>query len=178
MTDWLIWVEKLKIIFNGDLNYLATGVKILAAVLGAWIAWFMIKRALTTLEKRLKDNDLVKTDTRTFQIIRQPIFYLLVFITGNYLIELLEMHFLGKVLFAALIILAATPLKNLALILIAYYQHNVAMRTDTQVDNIIFDLLNKFSGAAIYAIATNKAHHDRGVNKRTIFPRAQVGNRD
>jgi len=174
MTDWLSWTEKLKTFFNGDTNYPATGLKVLAAVVGAWIAWLIIKRVLTTLENRLKGNDLIDTDTRTFQIIRQPIFYLLLFITGNYMIDLLDMHFLDKGFFAVLIILIAAPLKNLTLILIAYYQHNIALRTDTQMDNIIFDLLGKFSGAAIYATAGILALDILGINVMPFIAGAGV----
>jgi small-conductance mechanosensitive channel len=174
MTDLLTWAEKLQTFFNSDIGFPATALKILAAVLGAWVVWLIIKHALTTLEKRLKGNDWVETDTRTFQIIRQPICYLLVFITGNYIIELLDMHFLDKGFFAALIILVATPLKNLALILIAYYQRNIALRTDTQVDNIIFDLLNKFSGAAIYATAGILALDILGINVMPFIAGAGV----
>ena len=174
MNDWTFWVEKLKTFFNGETDYLSTCLKGLVAVAGAWIAWIIIKRILSTVEKRLANNELIRAYAQTFQIIRQPIIYLLVFITGTYLIQLLNIHFLDKGFLAALIILLATPIKNFTLVLIGYYQNNVATKTETQVDDIIFDLLNKFSGAAIYATAVVVALDILGINVMPFIAGAGV----
>jgi len=174
MNDWYLWIEKISAFLNGNAAYLAIGLKALAAPAGAFLAWSVIKRILATLEIRLKDNRLVRANTQIFQLVRKPMVYLLIFITGTYLIELLGLQFLEKVLFAVLIILLATPINRFILILIGYYQENVALRTDTQVDNIIFDLLNKFSGALIYATATILALDILGINVMPFIAGAGV----
>jgi small-conductance mechanosensitive channel len=62
------------------------------------------------------------------------------------------------------IILLATPAKDCFLILLEYLEKNIIDKTKTKVDDIIFDLLNKFSGAIIYATAVILALDILGIN--------------
>jgi small-conductance mechanosensitive channel len=53
---------------------------------------------------------------------------------------------------------------NFLIISIKYLQNNLADKTETKIDNIIFDLLNKFSGVIVYSIAIILALDILGIN--------------
>jgi len=174
MNEWYPLLEKLSAFLSGHTATLTTALKALGVTAGAFLGWAVIKRILSSLEIRLKDHRLVGANTETFQIIKKPIFYILVFVTATYLTELMGLHFLDNGLFAVLILLMATPINRFVLILIGYYQKHVALKTDTQVDNIIFDLLNKFSGALIYATSVILALDILGINVMPFIAGAGV----
>jgi small-conductance mechanosensitive channel len=69
-----------------------------------------------------------------------------------------------KAFHALLIILIAAPVTNFLIISIKYLQNNLADKTETKIDNIIFDLLNKFSGVIVYSIAIILALDILGIN--------------
>ncbi len=73
-----------------------------------------------------------------------------------------------------MIILLATPAKDSLLIVLVYLEKNLADKTETKVDDIIFDLLNKFSGAIIYATAAILALDFLGVNVMPFIAGAGV----
>jgi small-conductance mechanosensitive channel len=75
---------------------------------------------------------------------------------------------------AAFIIVAATPVKSFLLILLEYLERNLAKRTETAMDNIVIDLLNKFSGAIVYATAAVIALDVLGVNVMPFIAGAGV----
>ncbi|MBW2171681.1 MAG: mechanosensitive ion channel family protein, partial [Deltaproteobacteria bacterium] len=60
---------------------------------------------------------------------------------------------LEKVFYAALIIFLALPVKSFTIVLLSYFHDNVIKKSKTKIDDIVFDLLSKFSGIVIFAIA-------------------------
>ena len=174
MENWQNWVEHFNAFFTSETNASATALRAVVVVIAAWIAWQVVKRFLMVAEKRLADNKLLRFDKQMFRIIRKAMFYLMIFITGTYLIRLLKMDVLEKSFFAVLIIFLARPVTDFVLVLIGYMQTHVVPKTDTMVDNIIFDLLNKFSGAAIYATAIVLALDVLGINVMPFIAGAGV----
>jgi small-conductance mechanosensitive channel len=75
---------------------------------------------------------------------------------------------------ALMIVLLATPAKDGLLILLEYFEKNIIEKTKTRVDDIIFDLLSKFSGAIIYATAVILALDTLGVNVMPFIAGAGV----
>ncbi|MBW2597718.1 MAG: mechanosensitive ion channel family protein, partial [Deltaproteobacteria bacterium] len=100
--------------------------------------------------------------------------YGLVLATGTYLIRLFNIIILEKIFQAFMIILLATPAKDSLLIVLTYFEKNLVNKTKTKVDDIIFDLLNKFSGAIIYATAAILALDILGMNVMPFIAGAGV----
>jgi small-conductance mechanosensitive channel len=71
---------------------------------------------------------------------------------------------LEKAFYAALIILLAIPVKDFTLHVLSYLEDNLVKRTDSKVDDIVFDLLKKFSGIIILAVAILLALDALGIN--------------
>ncbi len=148
--------------------------KTLGAIAGTYIIWIILKRILVSFEKKTQKNNFLKINTEIFSVIRKALFYGLILITGTYLIRLFDVLLLENIFHALLIIIIASPAKDFLLILLGYFEKNIIDKTKTKVDDIIFDLINKFSGAIIYATAVVLALDILGVNVMPFIAGAGV----
>jgi small-conductance mechanosensitive channel len=148
--------------------------KALAAVAGAYFLWFVLKRVLVSFEKKNQKTKFFKINIQIFGVVRKALLYGLFLVTGTYLIRLFNIVFLEKIFQAFMILLLATPAKDSLLIVLEVLEKNLAEKTKTKVDDIIFDLLNKFSGAIIYATAAILALDILGINVMPFIAGAGV----
>jgi small conductance mechanosensitive channel len=154
--------------------YFHMAFKVLALVAGAYLAWIVLKRILLSMEKKTEETNFLKINSRIFGVFRKAVFYGLMLVVGTYLIRLFNMLFLENTFHAIMIVVLATPAKDVLLILLDYVEKNVIEKTKTKVDDIIFDLLRKFSGAIIYATAVILALDTLGINVMPFIAGAGV----
>ncbi len=138
--------------------------KALLAVVGTCVLWLVLKQAVSSFEKKATISEFFKSNLEIFNIIRRAILYSLFLITGTYLIRLFDILFVENIFHAILIVVISSPAKDLLLVLVKYFENNIAQKTKTKADDIIFDLLQKFLGAIIYAIAAILALDILGIN--------------
>ncbi len=148
--------------------------KAVMAVFVAFVIWTVVKRMLASFEKRSRGSELIQISDQVFALIRKALFLALIIGAGAYLIQLLSLKILEKPFFALLIILIAAPVNSFLHLLLQYLEAKVAAKTKTKVDNIIFDLLHKFSGFIIYATAVILALDALGVNVMPFIAGAGV----
>lgn len=159
---------------GGDTPYLHMTYKTLLAVFVALILWQILKRTLVSAEKRLKQYEVIRINEQIFLFARRGLYYALILGTGTYLIHLLNLPLLEKPFYAVLILLLAAPAKDFLIILIKYLEDNIADKTESKIDNIFFELLNRFAGALIYATAIVLALDMLGVNVMPFIAGAGV----
>jgi small-conductance mechanosensitive channel len=174
MNSFVTFFDRFQATFNAVPPYLQVLLKALFAVAGSFIVWFMLKRALASFKEKTKNSALVQINARVFDLIQKAVFYGLIIVVGTYLTRLFDVFILEKIFHALLIILLAAPLNDFLLIVLTYLQKRVAPQTETDVDNIIFDLLHKFAGAIIYATAIILALDILGVNVMPFIAGAGV----
>ncbi len=126
--------------------------------------WLGTKILLHLIQSRLKAIPRVKLAPEIFKNTRKALDYLFLMAAGAFLIRTFNWPALSKPFFAVCIILMVTPIKNFLLLLLDALEKKLAKKTETKVDDIIFELLNKFSGAIIYSIAVVIALDVIGVN--------------
>jgi len=148
--------------------------KTLFAIVISYIVWLILLRILAVFEKKTQKTDNIQINTRIFRVIRRAVFYGVILATGTYLIKLFAIGLLEKIFHSLMIILLATPVKDGLLIVLEYIQKNIVDRTKTKVDDVIFDLLDKFSGAIIYATAVILALDVLGMNVMPFIAGAGV----
>ncbi len=174
MNNLFVFLDKLSEILGTPPEYLHAVFKALVAITGSYIIWFILNRLLLSFEKRSQHVKFVQINPEIFRITRKAILYGLVLVTGTYLFRLFNILLLEKIFHAVMIIFLATPVKDTLSIALSYVQDNIADKTETQIDNIIFDLLNKFAGAIIYATAMILALDILGVNVMPFIAGAGV----
>ena len=122
-------------------------------LLGAVLVWAVFKWSMKRVRKRIGKYEFVRTHEQIFDLIQKAVLYALIFFFGIYLVNLFRVPVLEKVFYAVLIILLAIPVKDFTLLVLRYLEDNFVKKTQTKIDDIAFDLLNKFSGVIIFAIA-------------------------
>lgn len=148
--------------------------KTLGTIVCTYITWIIAKRLLASFEKKTQTNNFFKVNVEIFSVFRKTLLYGLILISGTYLIRLFDFLLLEKIFHAILIILLASPTKDFLIILLDYFEKSIIDKTKTKVDDIIFDLLNRFSGAIIYATAIVMALDILGINVMPFIAGAGV----
>ena len=115
--------------------------KVTLVLVGFLIVWIVLRQVLAFIEKRMQKVNLIEIQGQLFKITRRALFYALVLLTGTYLIELFNLPLLEKIFHALFVILFARPSKNFLIVIIRYLQSRVAHKTDSKIDDILFDLL-------------------------------------
>ena len=174
MSHMLSFIDKISERLGISVTYFHILFKALVAVVGVYVVWVILKRFISSFEKKTKTSEFIQSNTEIFNIIRRSLLLSLVLITGTYLIRLFNIFLVEKMFHAFLIMFLATPVKDLLLILLAYMEKNIADKTKTKFDDIIFDLLKKFLGAIIYAIAVILALDLLGINVMPFIAGAGV----
>ncbi len=174
MENLFVFFDKISLMVGVRSVYLHLLFKVLFAILFSYIIWLILLRILAVFEKKTQKNDKIQIDTEIFRVIRRALFYGVILATGTYLIRLFNTGLLEKFFHSLMIILLATPTKEGLLIVLEYLEKNIIDRTKTKVDDIIFDLLHKFSGAIIYATAVILALDVLGVNVMPFIAGAGV----
>ncbi len=148
--------------------------KSLAVLAAACVTWWTLKGMLRVLERRLQKWPFFQQNPQTFLSLRRILFYALAAIAVTYVARLFGLALLENVFLALLLILAAGPTKDILILGLTYLEQRLAARTSTKVDDIIFDLLNRFSGAILYVTAVILALDVIGINVMPFIAGAGV----
>ena len=168
------YIDRVISFFGAEASLSQSWANAILALLAAFILWLIIKRILTILEKKIVHFKLIQVRKELFVILRKTVSLLLIWLVGVMWIRLFHLTMVEKIFHAVFIIVAAAPVKSLLIIFLEYLERNLAKRTQTDVDNIVIDLLNKFSGAIVYATAAVIALDVLGVNVMPFIAGAGV----
>jgi len=174
MNRWNEFIEKILTGSGIEKTYIHISIKATAAILCAFIAWVILKGVLNAFEKRIKKHTDLQINSQVFATIKKVVFYALVLVTGTYLIRLFNIGLIENIFYAIFIVLLARPVNDFFIVAIKYLENNLADKTETEIDNIVFDLLKKFAGAIIYITAIIIALDMLGVNVMPFIAGAGV----
>jgi len=164
MNRFFAFISELQTRLPDGPPYLVTAYHIILVVAGFFVAWMILRGLLHFVEKRISKYEFIQINTQVFKLIRRVMFLALVFVAGTYLFRLTRAPILEKIFHALLIIFLAIPAKNFLVIAIGYLQKKIAHRTESKIDDIVFELLARFSGIIILATAIIIALDLLGVN--------------
>lgn len=161
-------------VLGSDKPLVHLGLKIVFAFAAAFVLWLVVKRVLGFIERREKKYEFVKINPQLYLLARKVARFSILLITGTYLIQILNAQLIEKAFYALFIILFAGPLKDFTGILLTYAEKNIVHKTVSKIDNILFDLVNKFAGIIIYIIAVILAMDMLGINVMPFIAGAGV----
>ncbi len=139
-------------------------VKALLVIVVAVFFWGLFKQGLKRVRSKVQKYELFRIHDEIFGLIRKAVGYAMILVCGVYLINLFKIPLLEKVFFAALIILVAMPVKDFTQLALRYLEDAIARKTESKIDDIVFDLLNKFAGVIVFAVAALLALDVLGIN--------------
>jgi len=138
--------------------------KSVLVLLAAAFLLVLCKQVLKRVRKSAQKYEFVRVHDEIFGLIQRALFFAIVLVTGIYLLNLFKIPILERVFYAALIILLAMPVKDFTSVLLGYLEENFVKKTESKMDDIVFDLLNKFAGIIILAVAVLFALDVLGIN--------------
>ena len=168
------FIAELQTRFPDDQPYLNIAYQIILVVAGFFVAWVILRWLLHFVEKRISKYEFIQINAQIFKLIRRAMFLALVMVAGTYLVRMTHVPILEKTFHALLIIFLAIPAKDFLVIAIGYLQNTIGHRTESKVDDIIFELLTRFSGFIILATAIIIALDLLGVNVMPFIAGAGV----
>ena len=137
---------------------------IAAGCVVALVVWLLLRLAIVIIRKRGRHIRIFQFNDQFLKLIKRIVGLLVLFGTGLYLLTFVEFPLLNNILEAVFVLLIAGPLNSLIKIVIHFLQHRFAAKTDNRVDDIVIDILDKFSGIIIYTAAVIIALDMLGVN--------------
>jgi len=155
---------RLETILGIQAPYLKMAFKVTLTLMAFFIVWLILRQILKFIERRMQKINLIEIQGPLFKIFRKALLYALMLITGIYIIRLFNTPLLEKIFLALFIILFANPLKKFLVVTIRYLQARVARKTESKIDDIVFDLLIRFSDFIVYTVAIIIALDTLGIN--------------
>jgi small-conductance mechanosensitive channel len=138
---------KLETTFGLQAPQLKMAFKVTLTLVAFFVMWLILRQVLSFIEKRMKKINLIEIQGSLFKIMRKVLLLVLVLLTGTYLLELFNAVLLERIFHA-----------------LRYLQSRVAHKTDSKIDDILFDLLIRFSNFIIYTVAIVIALDLLGIN--------------
>ena len=136
----------------------------IAAIVGSIFLWLLLKKIFGIIETRIGKYEFLKIDKNVFKLTRQTFLRSAAFLMGIYVTQLFSLYFIEKILCAIFVVAVATPVYKFFRILLGYLKKNIALKTDTRLDDTIFDLLDKFVGAIFFFATVVIAFDILGLN--------------
>ena len=138
-------------------------VKAAVALLIFLVAWLGIRLLRAVLTRYLSRLEFFENNAAFFKLVRRTAYYALLLAAGIYLIRLFDVAPIEKIYTAVFIVLFAGPFAGFLKIVLQLLEKRLDI-DQTKIDDIVFDLLNRFAGALIYALACILALDKLGVN--------------
>jgi small-conductance mechanosensitive channel len=148
--------------------------KALIAIALAALLWFLLKLLLTFLQRKSRQIEIIRDNTIIFQSLGRTVTIVLLFATGIYIFRMLNLSTPATVLQALMLLFLAAPTVKVTVAILKVIEKRIVDRTETKVDNVIFDLLNRFAGVIIYIVAIILSLDLLGINVMPFIAGAGV----
>ena len=126
---------------------------VLIILLLGLISWWILSFAVSRFKKRKEDSSFLKANNNIFVIIKKAGHSVIFLMVGVGLINFINIPLIEKIFYALMILLIASFANSLAKDLIPYLEQKLVAKTSTKIDDVIFDLLKRFSTVIIYVTA-------------------------
>jgi small-conductance mechanosensitive channel len=138
--------------------------KALVAILIATLLWFVLRILLASLQKKGQQVEIIRDNQIIFRSLSKAVNLLLIFGTAIYISQLLGNQILQSGLQALLVVVLASPATRITIAVLKTIENRLIDKTETLVDDVIFDLLNRFAGVIIFVVAIILALDLVGIN--------------
>ena len=138
--------------------------KFLAAVTLSLIALLIIPAVISTVTKKMQKTRFAKISSELSLPAKKMGHLVILLISGTYIIRLLSIRPVENIFYAILILLISRPFINYIKIILTFLEENIADKTNTKIDDIVFELLNRFVGVILGIMAVVLALDILGIN--------------
>ncbi|MGB5984378.1 MAG: mechanosensitive ion channel family protein [Desulfobacterales bacterium] len=158
------WTAKLTTLIQTDGPYWQAAAEALGLGLALTLVWLILRHILVAFERRGERYTFIRENRSVFRLARKSLVLVLLLIGGIALLRRWDLPLLRQIYYAVLVVICAWPVNDFVIIALRYLEKNIAARTATDIDDILFDLLNRFAGVIIYVTAIIIALDILGIN--------------
>jgi small-conductance mechanosensitive channel len=174
MRTWDTIQHYFEILTGDTSSYSIIFAKGLLAIVFAALLWFLLKLLLAFLHKKSQNIEILQDSAVIFKALNRAITIVLLFATGMYIFQILGFWMPANILQSLMIFFLASPAVKITTAILQVIEKRIVDKTETDVDNVIFDLLNRFAGVIIYVIAIILALDLLGINVMPFIAGAGV----
>ena len=164
MSSWETIQQYINTLPGDSSSSSAIFTKALMAIVIAVLLWFMLKLFLAFFQKKGRRFETIRNNAIIFQSLGQAATIVLVFVTGFYILRMVDIPILESTFQALIMLFLAAPAVKITVVILQTIEKRIVHKTETKVDNVIFDLLTRFIGVIIYIVAIIMALDLLGVN--------------
>lgn len=128
-------------------------INVLLIFITAIIVWWIFNVVIRRLEKRFQEHSFFKNNRQFFFLIKKAGHYTILILVGIGLTNLIRLPIIEKIFFGFMIMLLASFTNGIASSFLPYLKQKFSSKTETKIDDVIFDLLNKFASIIIFITA-------------------------
>jgi small-conductance mechanosensitive channel len=128
------------------------------------VAWWVFNLIIKRLDKKFSERPFFVENKNFFKLLKKGGHYIIVVMVGIGLVNLINAPFLEKIFHAFMVILVASFCDSLLKEFLPYIEKKLTSKTATKIDDVIFDLLKRFSTIIIFTTAIILALDLLGVN--------------
>jgi len=119
----------------------------------AAVVWWVFHLILRRTEKRYQNHPFFQKNSQLFPLLRRAGNYTILVMVGIGLVNLIHIPIMERIFYAFMIMLLASFTNSIFNNLLPYMQERLVSKTESKIDDIIFDLLNRFAKIIIFATA-------------------------
>jgi len=135
----------------------------LILVTGA-VVWCVFNLVIKRLDKLNQTRPFFQKNKQFFPLVRKSGHSAIIFLVIIGLVNLVHVPIIDRVFYAFMIIILASFANSIAMTLLPALEENIAEKTETKVDNVLFGLLHKFATIIIFVTAGILALDVLGLN--------------
>lgn len=139
-------------------------IHVLVILITAAVVWWVFNFILRRVEKRFQEHPFLQKNNRLFPLLKKAGNYTILVMIGIGLINLIHIPIMGRIFYALMIMLLASFTNAIFKSLLPYLQQKLCSKTETKIDDVIFDLMNRFASIIIFVTAVILTMDALGVN--------------
>ncbi|MBN2124978.1 MAG: mechanosensitive ion channel [Deltaproteobacteria bacterium] len=130
----------------------------------AVVAWWIFNGVIRRIRKRYEERPFFQKNPQFFLFLRKAGHYTIILLAGIGLVSLFQAVTLQRIFYAIMVMLLASFTNGIVMSFLPQLREKLASRTESKLDDVILDLLNKFATVIIYVTAAVLALDVLGVN--------------
>ncbi len=139
-------------------------IKVLLILVTAAIAWWIFNLIVRRLKKRYWEHTFFQKNRLFFPLIRKAGHYTILILVGIGLVNLIHVPIIEKIFYAFMIMVLASLTNGIFKTFLPQIREKIVTKTRSKMDDVIFDLVNRFASVIIFVMAAILALDVLGVN--------------
>ncbi len=139
-------------------------IKVLLILVTATIAWWIFNLIVRRLKKKYWEHTFFQKNRLFFPLIRKAGHYTILILVGIGLVNLIHVPIIEKIFYAFMIMVLASLTNGIFKTFLPQIREKIVAKTHSKMDDVIFDLVNRFASVIIFVTAAILALDVLGVN--------------